>query len=340
MDPMNALDEITSLRQLIMGFRISQMIFVAAKLDLADHLARAPCTARELAPTVGVDADALHRLLRALASLGVFAETTGGQFVMTSASELLRRDSPGSLRSTALLYGDKLLWGVYGQLSHAVETGSSAFEHLYGQSFYDYLSEHQVSARLFHEAMTGFSELEAAAILAGYDFSAVSTVVDVGGGQGALMAAVLRAYPGLTALIFDRSPPTADTQRLFDAADIVGRAKFIQGDFFSAVPAGGDLYVLKSIIHNWADEPAKAILRRCHAAMSTKGRLLLAERVIPPGNLPSEAKLFDINMLVTVGGRERTEEEYKALLRAANLELTQIIATTSHLSLVEAAMSS
>ena len=337
---MNALDEVTSLRQLIMGFRISQMIFVAAKLDLADHLARAPCTARELAPTVGVDADALYRLLRALASLGVFAETTGGQFVTTSASELLRRDSPGSLRSTAILYGDELLWGTYGRLSHAIETGTSAFEHLYGQPFYEYLNKHQGSATLFHEAMTGFSELEAAAILAAYDFSGVGTVVDVGGGQGALMAAVLRAYPDLTALIFDRSPPTEETQRLFDAADIGGRGKFIQGDFFKGVPDGGDLYVLKSIIHNWADEPAKAILRRCHAAMPTKGRLLLAERVIPPGNLPSEAKLFDINMLVTVGGRERTEEEYKALLQAANLELTRNISTTSHLSLVEAAISS
>jgi O-methyltransferase domain/Dimerisation domain len=329
-------DEISRLRQLIMGFRVTQLIYVAAKLDLADHLARGPLTAPELASSLGVDAGALYRLLRALASLGVFVESTDGRFGMTPAAELLRRHVPGSLHSTAMLYGDELLWRAYGRLSHAIETGGSAFEHVHGQPFYDYLGEHPNSAALFHEAMTGFSELEAAAIMAAYDFSTVGSMVDVGGGQGALAAALLRAHPYLQAIIFDRTPPTHDTQQLFALSGIAARSTFIQGNFFTAVPNGGDLYLLKSILHNWHDSAAVTILGKCRDAMANDARLLVAERVIPAGNAPSEAKLFDINMLVTVGGRERTEAEYAALFRSAGLELTKVTPTRSHLSLVEA----
>lgn len=329
-------DEIGRLRQLIMGFRVTQLIYVAAKLDLAEHLSRAPREAPELALSLGVDAGALYRLLRALASLGVFVESSEGRFEMTPAAELLRRYAPGSLRSTAMLYGDELVWRAYGRLSHAIETGGSAFEHVYGQPFYDYLGEHPDSAALFHEAMTGFSELEAAAIMAAYDFSTVGLVVDVGGGQGALAAALLRTHPYLQAVIFDRTPATPETQKLFALSGIAGRGKFIEGDFFTAVPNGGGLYLLKSILHNWHDPAAATILERCRDAMAIDARLLVAERVIPPGNAPSEAKLFDINMLVTVGGRERTEVEYAALLRSAGLELTKVTPTRSHLSLVEA----
>ena len=330
-------DQTGRLRQLIMGFRATQLIYVAAKLDLAGQLAKDARTAFELAASLGVDADALYRLLRALASLGVFAETGEGRFVMTPAAELLLRDKPGSLHSTAMLYGDELLWGAYGRLGHAIETGKSAFEQVYGQSFYDYLGAHPKSAALFQQAMTGFSELEATALLAAYDFSCVQTVVDVGGGQGALMAALLRVYPNVKATIFDRSAPTEDTQRRFALADIAARVTFIQGDFFTGIPKGGDIYFLKSILHNWDDAAANTILRRCCDAMPTDGRLLVAERVVPPGNAASEAKLFDINMLVTVGGRERTEAEYSALFRSAGLKLTQVITTTSPLSLVAAA---
>jgi O-methyltransferase domain/Dimerisation domain len=330
-------DEISRLRQLIMGFRVTQLIYVAAKLDLADHLARGPLTAPELASSLGVDAGALYRLLRALASLDVFVESSDGRFEMTPAAELLRRHAPGSLHSTAMLYGDELLWRAYGRLSQAIETGGSAFEHVYGQPFYDYLGEHPNSAALFHEAMTGFSELEAAAIMAAYDFSTVGSVVDVGGGQGALAAALLRTHPHLQAVIFDRTPATHDTQKSFALSGIAGRSKFIQGNFFIAVPGGGDLYLLKSILHNWHDSAAATILGKCRDAMAMDARLLVAERVIPSGNAPSEAKLFDINMLVTVAGRERTEAEYVTLFRSAGLELRKVTPTRSHLSLIEAA---
>ena len=324
------------LRQLIMGFRITQMIHVAAKLELADHLARKPQTARELAPLVGAEAVPLHRLLRALASIGVFAESAGSVFEMTPMAELLRGDRPGSLRSTAMLYGDELLWNAFGQLSRAVANGKSAFEQLHGQSFYDYLGEHSTASALFNDAMTGFSEQEAGAILEAYDFSAVRAIVDVGGGQGALMAALLHAHAPLHAVIFDRSPPTDDTRRLFERLDVPGRAEFVQGDFFVAVPGGGDLYVLKSIVHNWQDDDATAILRNCRLAMPPRGRLLVGERIIPPGNAPAEAKLFDINMMITVGGQERTEAQYAALLAAAGLKMARVIPTRSPISLIEA----
>ena len=179
-------EELNRMRQLIMGFRITQLLYAAAKFGLADHLAQKPLTASELAPDIGVEALALHRLLRALASLGIFAETNGGRFEMTPMAELLRRDRPGSLRSTVMLYGDELLWRAYGQLSQAIESGKPAFDQVYGQPFYDYLSQHPASAALFHNAMTGFSEQEEAAIIAAYDFSSVHSIVDVGGGQGRL----------------------------------------------------------------------------------------------------------------------------------------------------------
>jgi len=332
-------DEAARLRQLIMGFRVTQLIYVATKLELSEYLTRGPLTAQELASMVGVDAGALYRLLRALAGLGIFAETTDTRFEMTPAATLLQRNTPGSLRSTAMVYGDEMLWRAYGQMSYAVETGRTAFEHVHGQPLYDHLGEHPSSAMLFNDAMTGFSEIESSAVIAVCDVSQTRTVVDVGGGQGALVAALLRAHPHLQAVIFDRSGPTADTQRSFDVADIAGRARFIQGDFFAHVPEEGDLYILKSVLHNWDDTAAAAILRKCRDAMSKHARLLVAERVIPLGNLPSESKLFDVNMLVTTGGRERTEAEYASLFRAAGMTLTKVTPTTSHLSLVEGARS-
>ena len=331
-------DETARLRHLIMGFRLTQLIYAATKLELSEHLARSPLTAQELASVVGVDAGALYRLLRALASLGIFAETIDGRFDMTQAAQLLHRNTPGSLRSTAMLYGDETTWRAYGQMSYAIKTGRPAFEHVHGKPFYDYLGEHPSSAMLFDDAMTGFSEIEASAVIPACDVSQTRTVVDVGGGQGALMAALLRAYPHLQAVIFDSSSPTADTKKKFSIADIAGRARFIQGDFFARVPEGGDLYFLKSVLHNWDDSAAAAILRKCSDAMPKHARLLVAERLVPPGNLPSESKLFDINMLVTTGGRERTEAEFALLFRAAGMKLTKVTPTNSHLSLVEGAI--
>jgi hypothetical protein len=323
------------LRQLIMGFRTTQLIYVAAKLGLADHLQQDPQTPCQLAQAVGAEPQALYRLLRALASLGLFAETADGTFVPTPTARLLQTDAPGSLRALAILYGEEWLWDPYGRMLHAVQTGHPAFDHVHGQSLYNYLHHHPIAAAQFQDAMSGYSAQEAAAIIAAYDFSDVTTVIDVGGGHGALMAALLQAHGHLSGVVFDQAPVVTGAKRLLANAGVADRGACIAGDFFTAVPGGGDLYLFKSVLHNWDDAAAVSILRRCRQAMAPHARLLVIERMIASGNEPSEAKLFDINMLVVVGGRERTESEYCALFRAAGFNLTRVIPTHSPHSLIE-----
>jgi hypothetical protein len=324
------------LRQLIMGFRSTQLLYVSARLGLADRLESGPQTAQQLAPQVGAAPRALHRLLRALAGLGIFAEGADGAFALTAAARLLQTEAPGSLRPLALLYGADWLWRAYGDLLHSVRTGAPAFAHVHGQSFYDHLQEHPAAGAVFQAAMSGMSAQESAAILAAYDFAPTQSVIDVGGGQGALLAALLQAHPHLAGVVLDLSPAIAGAKALLAAAGLTARATCVAGDFFTAVPKGGDLYLLKSVLHNWDDADAVAILRNCRQAMAGSARLLVIERVIPEGNGPSEAKLFDINMLVTVGGQERTESEYRTLLDRAGLALARVIPTSSPLGLLEA----
>jgi hypothetical protein len=323
------------LQQLIMGFRTTQMIHVAAKLGLADHLSTGPRTAAELAMAVSAAPQPLYRLLRALASLGIFAETGEGSFALTPLGRLLQRDVPGSLRSSALLYGDEVFWAAYGGMCASVQTGEPAFAQCHGEPMYAYLASHPATASLFHEAMSGFSQQEIAAILAAYDFSGFTTIVDVGGGQGSLIAALLKMHPHLRGIILDREDVAESARRLLDQAGLAGRSAFVAGDFFQAVPPEGDAYLLKSVIHNWDDAAAESILRNCRQAMSAQARVIVIERIIPPAGVPSEAKLFDINMLVTVGGQERTEQQHCDILHAAGFALARIIPTASPLSLIE-----
>jgi hypothetical protein len=325
-----------ALRQMIMGFRATQLIHVAARLGLADRLARGAQTPAALAQQAGAEPDALRRVLRALASLGIFAETADGAYALTPLAEPLCSDRPGSLHSTALLYGAEFLWRAYGHMEHSVRTGRPGFDDVHGASLFAYLADDAAAAALFHGAMAGFSDQEAAAILAAYDYAAARSVVDVGGGQGRLLSALLLAHPHLGGVVLDLATAQAGANALLADAGLAARARFVAGDFFAAVPGGGDLYLLKSVIHNWDDGAAITILRRCRAAMADHARLLLIERVVPAGNAPAEAKLFDVNMLVVVGGRERTAEEYRALLAQAGLALVQVIPTASPLSLVEA----
>ena len=326
-----------TLRQLIMGFRVTQLIYVAAKLGLADHLEQGPQTPHALAQAVGAEQQALYRLLRALASIGLFAETADGAFRLTPLAQLLQTNPAGSLRDLAILYGEEWLWQGYGHMLYSVQTGRPAFEQIHGEPLYDYLGNHPAAEAQFQAAMSGYSAQEAAAILAAYDFFRVATVVDVGGGHGALVAALLEAHPQLAGVVFDVASVVAEAQRQLADAGLASRATCVAGDFFAALPSGGDIYLLKSVLHNWDDAAAARILRSCRQAMSRRARLLVIERVIPSGNVPAEAKLFDINMLVTVGGQERTEREYRALFQAAGFDLTQIIPTYSPLSLIEGA---
>ena len=323
------------MRQLIMGFRASQLIYVAAKLDLADHLSTGPQSTTTLAHIVGAAPQPLYRLLRALASIGIFAETASGMFELNPPARLLQQDVPGSLKSTALLYGDEVFWTAYGGMLHSVRTGEPAFDHRHGAPMYVYLAGHAATASLFDAAMSSFSDREVEAILAAYDFSGFNTVVDVGGGQGTLLAVLLKTYPHLRGIILDRNEVAEGAGRLLAQAGLTERATFVAGDFFQAVPPGGDVYLLKSVIHNWDDAAARSILHNCRQAMRPGTHLIVMERVVPPANVPSEAKLFDINMLVTVGGQERTEEQYRELFEAAGFDVTEIMATASPLTLIE-----
>jgi hypothetical protein len=323
------------MRQLIMGFRASQLVCVAAKLRLADELADGPRDVAALAAAVGAAPQPLYRLLRALANIGVFEEGANRTFALTPLAHPLRSNVPGSLRSTALLYGDTVFWNAYGQMLHSVRTGETAFEHAHGEPMYAHLATHPAVASLFHEAMSGFSEQEIAAILNAYDFSGFETVVDVGGGQGALIAALLKTCPHMRGVILDREDVADGARRLLAEAGLTERASFVVGDFFQAVPRDGSAYVIKSVIHNWDDAAAQKILHNCRLAMPANARLIVMERVIPAAGTPSEAKLFDINMLVTVGGLERTEDEHRKLLQASGFELMRLVPTASPLSLIE-----
>jgi hypothetical protein len=330
-----AAEDIATLRQYIMGFRLTQLIYVAAKFGIADQLQAGPQPLDRLAQSIGAHPHALYRLLRALASVGVFAEQADGMFALTPYARLLQTGAPGSLRDVALMYGDGWLWQAYGQMLWSIQTDRPAFEQVHGESLYDYLDQHPAAATVFHNAMSGFSGHEAAAIASAYDFSRVQRVVDIGGGQGGLLTALLNAYPHLSGVLFDLDGVIANAQQQIVRQGLHERCACVAGDFFAGVPIDGDLYILKSVLHNWDDGKSVQILRNCRAAMGEHARLVLAERVIPAGNVLSEAKLFDINMLVVLGGQERTEQEYGTLLDAAGLRLTEIIPTGTPLSLIE-----
>jgi SAM-dependent methyltransferase len=325
-----------TLRQMIMSFRVTQMIHVAAKLRIADCLAEGSQTACQLAAATGAEPRSLYRLLRALASVGLFRESEDGAFALTPVGQALRADAAGSAHGLAMLYGEEWLWRAYGRMHHSVSTGQSAFEQVHGQPIFDFLSERPGAAAVFNYAMSGFSGQESEAILAAYDFGGAGKVIDIGGGEGALMTAILRRYPQLSGLVFDLAPVAAAAEDRLAAAGLLSRSVCVAGDFFESVPCGGDVYLLKSVIHDWKDAEAMLILRNCRRAMKPASRLLVAERVIPVGAGAAEAKLFDISMMVVAGGQERTEREHRGLLASAGFELARVIPTQSPLSLIEA----
>ncbi|MGH9627101.1 MAG: methyltransferase, partial [Bryobacteraceae bacterium] len=285
---------------------------------------------------VSAHPDALYRLLRALATLGVLDETPDGRFSLAATGELLRSDVSGSMRNVALLYGEDWLWRAYGNMLYSVRTGEPAFSATHGQGFYEFLDHHETAAAIFQAAMDDFSITEAAAILGAYRFDDVRSVVDAGSGRGALLASILQAHPQLRGVAFDMPSAQAECMRRFGDAGLIDRATFVGGDFFRALPEGHDLYLLKSVLHNWDEAAATRILEVCREAISPAGRLLIIERVISEGQQSAEAKLFDINMLVIAGGRERPGEEYGRLLTNARFALTRMVPTASPLTIIEA----
>lgn len=325
-----------ALMEMLAGKWIAQAISTAARLKVADALAGGPRTPEELAATCGADPQSLHRLLRATASVGVFAEDGAGRFGLTPLADCLRSDVPGSLRAMAAYIGAEWDWRPWGDLIGSVRTGQVAFEKSFGKGVFDYLADHPEEAADFHGGMAGWSKQTAAAVVAAYDFSGFGTIVDVGGGTGSLLAGILAATPSARGVVFDSPHVVSQAGATLASAGVADRARTEGGDFFRAVPDGGDAYLMRHIIHDWDDERAATILRNCRKAIRPEGKVLLMEVVIPPGNGPSFGKLLDLEMLVIAGGRERTEEEYGALFAAAGFRLARVIPTPSPLSIIEA----
>jgi ubiquinone/menaquinone biosynthesis C-methylase UbiE len=323
------------LRHLFLGFRVSQALYTAAALGIADLLSAGPKSADELAALSGAHPSALARVLRLLASEGVFAETANGRFALTPLAEVLRHDAPASLRPLVLFNGGETLWRSWGHLLHAVRTGEPAFDHVHGVDFFAYFRDHPDEAGLFDQVMTSHTALATRALAAAYDFSPFRTIVDVGAGRGALMLGLLAAYPQLRGIVFDQPPVAEGARQAIEAAGLSRRCTAVGGDFFAAVPEGGDAYLLKFILHDWDDDRCVAILRACRRVVPAQGRVLVIELLIPPGEGPSFAKSQDVNMLVNLGGRERTEAEYGALYRRAGFDLTRTIRAEGELHVIE-----
>ena len=320
--------------QMIFGKWVAMALSVAAKLRIADTLASGPKAVAELAKTTGTHAPSLYRVLRALASAGVFAEDAEGRFCQTPLSEVLRSDVPGSMRAVADYCGADWSWRPWGKLLDSVRTGQTAFDDVFGEQAFEYLAKHPAESAVFNEGMTGFSMQESPAIADAFDFSPFGTMVDVGGGHGHLLCTILKKYPGPRGVVFDAPHVVEGARPRIAEAGLSGWCRAEGGDFFQAVPAG-DAYLMKHIIHDWADDKATTILRNCRAAANPGAKLLLVEMVIPPGNEPSPGKLLDLEMLVIASGKERTEAEYAELLAGAGWKLTRIVATKSPTSVIE-----
>ena len=325
-----------TLLQMMTGYWVSQALYVAAKLGVADHLAGGQRSSEDLAMATGTHAPSLQRLLRALASVGVFTEATPGHYALTPLAALLQSATPGSMRALAITYNEEQ-YRAWGDLLHSVRTGEVAFAHRHGMPIFDYFARHPEADRVFNEAMIGWTTQVAGAVASTYDFSPFGTVVDVGGGYGTLLAAILQRNPNPRGVLFDQPHVVADAEDFLTTAGVADRCARVGGDFFAAVPAGGDAYVLSQILHDWDDERCVAILQQCRRAMPDHGKLLVVELVLPEGEEPFFGKWLDLHMLVMAGGRERTAAEYDALFRAAGFALTRVIPTPPGPSVVEAA---
>lgn len=323
------------IQNMLRGYQLTQLIYVAAKLGIADHLKNGPLSVSELATLTSSHKDSLYRLLRALAGMGVFAEDAGLRFRLTPAAELLRKGAPGSMSVRAEAAGAEWTWRPWGALLHSVKTGETAFDHLYAKGTFDWFSENPAAGRLFDELMAERTMDSVQSVVRAYDFSTSRTIVDLGGGAGVLLTAILMHNPNARGVLFDTKHVIAAARRKLDPS-VLQRCKFASGDIFKAVPRGGDVYILKSVLHDWNDLRAQAILNTCQRAMARKGKLLVLEQIICGPNQACEAKLQDINMLVRTGGRNRTEQEYSDLLAAGGFKMTAVFPTGGPFSVMEA----
>jgi hypothetical protein len=318
--------QLAELDQLISGFRISQAIYVVAELGIADLLASGPQGSDALARAAGADEDALYRVLRFLTGVGLFAEVAPHRFALTTLGAGLRRDVRGSIRPKAVNILDEPHWQAWGQLRHSVQTGEVGFQKAYGMELFEYLRAQPEHAASFNQAMTSNTAQSGGAIARAYDFSGIRCLVDVGGGHGLLLATILQAYPVLRGVLFDQPEVIAGAPPVLEEAGVAERCEVVGGDFFAAVPPGGDAYLLRQIIHDWDDARATAILATCRRALHGEGKVLVVERAIAPDYREALPVLhLDLQMLVLLGGKQRTEAEYGRLFSTAGLRLSAVV---------------
>lgn len=318
-----------------LGYVMGQALHAAAKLGVGDALAAGPLSADDVAANTSSHAPSMRRLLRTLASGGIVNQADDGRYSLTTLGETLRRDAAGSVHSAVVWVSEPMHYATCGDLAETVRTGVPAFERLFGKPYFEYLAADPGAGRVWDAGMACFSAIEDGPIARGYQFPKGATVIDVGGGQGGFLAEVLTADASLTGVLFDLPEVVAEPRRLLDAR-LEARFSTAAGDFFESVPAGGDVYVYKRVLHDWDDDHCVTLLRRCRDVISNRGRVLVIDAVIPPGNEPHPAKIVDIVMMGILSGRERTEAELASLFARAGFTLQRVIPTHSMLAIAEA----
>lgn len=325
--------------QMIGGLRVSRIIYAAAALGVADFVAESPKTAAELAEATGTHAGALYRVLRALAGLEIFSEDHEGRFHLTPTGSFLRCDTPDALGSMIKVLGESWHWEVWGRLLETVQTGKAAFEQIYGMESYDYWLKNPDLARPQGASKTSVSARASAALLENYDFSNLYRVVEIAviGGYGNTLIPLLKQYPTLRGVMYDLPFIIEDARPVLQASGIGDRVELYTGHCLESVPPDGDAYLLMFVLHNWDDLRAIKILKNCHQAMVSNGKVLLVEMLMPAGNAPFAGKFVDLeSMLTTPGGYERTEAQYRSLLAGAGFQVTRVIPTQTANSIIEA----
>jgi len=321
--------------QMATSYWVSQAIYVAAKLGIADLLKEGPQSCVALATATGSDAPSLFRLMRALSSVGIFSQLGRDRFALSRLAESLQTEIHGSLRAMVVTIGE-IHYQAYGDLLHSIQTGSPAFNNVFAASLFDYLQQNADAADAFNQGMANVSSMLAYAVLMAYDFAGVSSIVDIGGGQGKLLEKILQFNPHMRGTVFDTASTIERTTQLLGNNAWGRRCSYVTGDFFTSVPQGADAYLLCGVIHDWDDSHATTILRNCRRAMTKNSRVLLVDMIVPDAASASFSKLLDLNMLVMNGGQERTKAEFRALLEAADYKLTRIVPTMAPQSVIEA----
>jgi O-methyltransferase domain/Dimerisation domain len=331
---MAAPDPSTELMRLINGYRVSQALHVAATLGVADQLKDGPKSYDAVAQACGAHPTSLYRLLRALAAVDVFHETSNKEFSLTPLGVCLTSDALGPPRNYARWIGTAGQWRSWGNLLHSIQTGESASRFTHGMDAWTYRMQNPEEQAVFNSAMTGNSHSDAQAVLEAYNFSRFDCVVDVGGGQGLLLKEILLACPATRGILFDQPQVIASADQVLASAGLAQRCKIVAGSFFESVPEDGDVYVMKAILHDWDDRASVDILRTCRRAMSPAAALFVIERVVGPPNENPEGKFSDLNMMVQYGALERTRQEFQELLKSGGFAMTEIVPTRSPLSII------